>query len=80
MALAFVKETANVVLIGPNGVGKSTLALNLASQAIIRGRTPLFSTAGQTLGELAALDSDSPLRRRLNRYASPDVLVIDEVD
>jgi hypothetical protein len=34
-------------------------------------------TAGQMLGELAALDSDSALRRRLNRYASPDVLVID---
>jgi DNA replication protein DnaC len=28
---------------------------------------------------LAALDSDSALRRRLGRYAVPDVLVIDEV-
>ncbi|HYS62712.1 MAG TPA: IS21-like element helper ATPase IstB [Paraburkholderia sp.] len=79
MALEFVKDTANVVLIGPNGVGKSTLALNLAYQAIVRGHTALFTTAGQMLGELAALDSDSALRRRLNRYASPDVLVIDEV-
>ncbi|OTP79273.1 Mobile element protein [Caballeronia sordidicola] len=79
MSLEFVKDTANVVLIGPNGVGKSTLALNLAYQAIARGHTALFTTAGQMLGELAALDSDSALRRRLNRYASPDVLVIDEV-
>jgi DNA replication protein DnaC len=79
MAMEFVKDTANVVLIGPNGVGKSTLALNLAYQAIARGHTALFTTAGQMLGELAALDSDSTLRRRLNRYASPDVLVIDEV-
>lgn len=31
------------------------------------------------LGELAALDSDSTLRRRLRPYAQPDVLVIDEV-
>jgi hypothetical protein len=74
MALEFVKDTANVVLIGPNGVGKSTLALNLAYQAIVHGHTALFTTAGQMLGELAALDSDSALRRRLNRYASPDVL------
>jgi DNA replication protein DnaC len=79
MALEFVKDTANVVLIGPNGVGKSTLALNLAYQAIVRGHTALFTTAGQMPGELAALDSDSALRRLLNRYASPDVLVIDEV-
>jgi DNA replication protein DnaC len=34
---------------------------------------------GRRRGELAALDSDSALRRRLNRYASPDVLVSDEV-
>jgi len=74
-----VLTNANVVLIGPNGVGKSTLALNLAYQALVHGHTALFTTAGQMLGELAALDSDSALRRRLRRYASPDVLVIDEV-
>ena len=79
MSLEFVRDTANVVLIGPNGVGKSTLALNLAYQALVNGHTALFTTAGQMLGELAALDSDSALRRRLHRYASPDVLVIDEV-
>ena len=45
----------------------------------MHGHTALFTTAGQMLGELAALDSDSALRRRLRRYASPDVLVIDEV-
>ncbi|WP_415869040.1 IS21-like element helper ATPase IstB [Burkholderia ubonensis] len=79
MALEFVKEKSNVVLIGPNGVGKSTLALNLAYQSLIHGYTALFTTAGQMLGELAALDSDSALRRRLHRYASPEVLLIDEV-
>jgi DNA replication protein DnaC len=31
------------------------------------------------LGELAALDSDSALRRKLRQYAAPDVLIIDEV-
>ncbi|SDR63056.1 IS21-like element helper ATPase IstB [Paraburkholderia tuberum] len=76
MSLEFVRDTANVVLIGPNGVGKSTLALNLAYQALVNGHTALFTTAGQML---AALDSDSALRRRLHRYATPDVLVIDEV-
>jgi DNA replication protein DnaC len=79
MSLGFITDTANVVLIGPNGVGKSTLALNLAYQALVHGHTALFTTAGQMLGELAALDSDSALRRRLRGYASPDVLVIDEV-
>lgn len=79
MSLEFVKEAANVVLVGPNGVGKSTLALNLAYQALVHGYTALFTTAGQMLGELAALDSDSALRRRLRRYITPSVLIVDEV-
>jgi DNA replication protein DnaC len=79
MTLGFLKDAANVVLIGPNGVGKSTLAKNFAHQALVHGHTVLFTTAGNMLGELAALDSDSTLRRRLRRYAAPDVLVIDEV-
>ncbi len=79
MSLDFLKEKANVVLLGPNGVGKSTLAKNLAHQALIHGHTVLFTTAGQMLGDLAAIDSDSALRRRLRHYAKPDFLVIDEV-
>jgi hypothetical protein len=54
MSLDFLQEAANVVLIGPNGVGKSMLAQNLAHQALIHGATVLFTTAGQMLGELAA--------------------------
>lgn len=79
MGLNFLKETANVVLLGPNGVGKSTLAKNLAHQALIHGHTVFFTTAGALLGELAALDSDSALRRRLRHYTAPDLLAIDEV-
>ena len=79
ISLDFLKEATNIVLAGPNGVGKSTLARNIAHQALVHGHTVLFTTAGQLLGELAALDSDSALRRRLRHYAAPSLLVIDEV-
>jgi DNA replication protein DnaC len=79
MSLEFLKEATNIVFAGPNGVGKSTLARNIAHQAIVHGHTVLFTTAGQLLGELAALDSDSALRRRLRHYAAPALLAIDEV-
>lgn len=79
MELEFMAEAANVVLVGPNGVGKSTLAKNVAHQALIRGHTVRFATAGELLGDLAALDSDAALRRRIRHYASPDLLVIDEI-
>ena len=79
MELDFMGEAANVVMVGPNGVGKSTLAKNVAHQALIRGHTVRFTTAGELLGDLAALDSDAALRRRLRYYATPDLLVIDEI-
>jgi DNA replication protein DnaC len=79
MALDFLREAGNAVLVGPNGVGKSTLAQNIAHQALIAGHTVLFTTAGALLGDLAALDSDTALRRRLRHYARPSLLVIDEV-
>ena len=79
ISLEFLKDATNVVFAGPNGVGKSTLARNIAHQALVHGHTALFTTAGQLLGELAALDSDSALRRRLRHYAAPTLLAIDEV-
>lgn len=79
MSLEFIAESANVVLVGPNGVGKTMLVKNIAHQALIRGHTVRFTTAGELLGELAALDSDTALRRRLRHYATPDLLVIDEI-
>jgi DNA replication protein DnaC len=79
MALEFIAEVANVVLVGPNGVGKSTLARSITHQALIQGHTVRFATAGDLLGELAALDSDTALLRHLRNYASPDLLVIDKI-
>ena len=79
MELNFIAEAANVVLVGNNGVGKSMLARNVAHQALIHGHTVRFTTAGELLGDLSALDSDAALRRRLRHYAAPDLLVIDEL-
>jgi DNA replication protein DnaC len=79
MGLDFLKEASNAVLLGPNGVGKTTLAQNIAHQALIAGHTVRFTTAGHLLSDLAALDSDTALRRRLRHYAQPSLLVIDEV-
>ena len=79
LRLQFMTETANAVLIGPNGIGKSTIARNVAYQGLCAGHTVLFISAGALLGELTALDSASALHRRLRHYASFDLLCIDEV-
>jgi hypothetical protein len=79
MQLDFITEAANVILVGPNGVGKSLIAQNLAHQAVLHGHSALFVNAAHMLGDLAAQDGDNALRRRFAHYARPDLLVIDEI-
>jgi len=79
MQLGFVEEPANVIVVGPNGVGKSTIAANIAHQALLRGHTGLCVTASAMLNDLAAQDSSTALARRLRRYTTPTILLVDEV-
>ena len=75
----FVKDNANVVLVGPNGVGKSMIAQNLGHQGVLRGHTVKFTSAGAMLTDLAAQDGAGALRRALQRYCRPQILILDEV-
>jgi DNA replication protein DnaC len=78
-SLAFIEEAANVVLFGPNGVGKTMLAKNLVHHAVMNGYTARFTMASDMLHELAAQDSGASLARRLRRFTGPHLLAIDEV-
>jgi DNA replication protein DnaC len=79
MTLGFLEEAANAILVGPNGVGKSTIARNIAHQAVLAGHTVLCTSAGHMLNELAGADGDRALRHRLALYARPRLLVLDEI-
>ena len=77
--LDFVTDPSNVIIVGPNGVGKTMLAQNIASQAVNHGYTVRFVTASEMLNDLATQDSTARLERRLHRYVGPRVLVVDEL-
>ncbi len=79
MQLQFLSTASNIILLGSNGVGKSTIAQNLGYQAVMQGHTVLFTTAANMLSDLAAQDGDNALRRRLMHYSRPAFLLIDEV-
>jgi DNA replication protein DnaC len=79
LRLEFLEETRNVVLVAPQGLGKTMVAQNIAHQAILAGHSVLFVTAAQLLLDLAAQDSARTLDRRFRHYAKHSLLVIDEV-
>ena len=77
--LEWLAKGRNVVLAGPNGVGKTLLAKNLAHQAVLRGATVRFLTASELLNTLAEQDSSIGLERKLRLCTRPQLLCIDEL-
>ena len=75
----FLEQAANIIVVGPNGLGKSMIAKNLLHQAVLRGYTARFTAASDMLHDLAAQDSSTQLARRLRRYTAPALLCCDEV-
>ena len=78
LTLDFIPEARNFILLGSNGLGKTMIAQNIAYAAVQAGYTVLFRTASDILADLHC-DSPQILRRRLQRFARPDLLVIDEL-
>lgn len=76
---AFVERHDNVLVIGPTGVGKSHLAQALGHRACRAGYTALYLGAHELLLQLRASRADATLEKRLLRFTSPDVLIIDDL-
>jgi DNA replication protein DnaC len=78
-SLDFVAKGENVLFRGPSGVGKTMLAQNLGLLALQRGYTVRFSTLSAALADLLKQESVPALERRLRKYTSPSLLILDEI-
>jgi DNA replication protein DnaC len=76
---AFVARRENVCLVGQTGVGKSHLAQALGHRACVAGYSVLYTPAHQLLTQLRAARADASYDRRLARFTSPDLLIIDDL-
>src|SRR5215471_9242454 len=77
--LTFLKQGANLVLIGNPGVGKTFLARVFAWKACQANQRVLFTTAMDMLNHLLASQVDHSLVRKLKTYTEPTLLIVDEL-
>jgi DNA replication protein DnaC len=76
---AFVERRENVLLIGPTGTGKSHIAQALGHRACRLGHAVLYVAANDMLKQLRAARADGSYDRRLLRFTTPDLLLVDDL-
>lgn len=78
-SLSFVDRKENVIFMGPSGLGKSHLLLALGYKACMSGYTAYYLSCMDAIEVLARAKELSKLKRKLQWFRKPNVLLIDEV-
>ena len=77
--LNFVEQKSNAIFLGGVGLGKTHLCIALGHTACVRGYSVLFTTAIDIIHTLSAAAATGSLKRAMQRYLKPKLLVVDEL-
>jgi len=75
----FIRQSRDVLFVGPPGVGKSHLAQGIGYQAIKMGHTVLYGSIFDLVRDFLCDETFAGQDHILKRYLKPDLLIIDDM-
>ena len=75
----FIRETKDVLLVGPPGTGKSFLAQAIGYQAIKQGHIVLYRSIFDVVRDFMQDEVLEGQDRILSKYLKPDLLIVDDM-
>jgi len=75
----FIRDRADILILGPPGVGKSHLVQAIGHQAAKIGFVVLYRSIFDTINELLQAENFGDSSKIMKQYLQPDLLIIDDM-